>query len=147
MQMQWLIACLCYMGTSQIHVLVPRYQHILKKVWCESGHFCWLSPCQFLSDWTGVRPMFSLCYGTMFLDSCMCFTFPLSYCPRSHGILHAFIAPSVHFHHVLRVCTTLLLCPQYDNVICTEFLLHIPHVLHSKTVKWIIALCMHLQFY
>ena len=61
--------------------------------------------------------MFSLCYGTM-LDSFMCCTFPLGSCPLSHGILHAFTAPSVRFHHVLRVCTTLLLCPQYVNVIC-----------------------------
>ena len=54
--------------------------------------------------------MFSLCYGTMFLDN---FTFPLGYCSCSHRILHAFTAPSVRFHHVLCVCTTLLLCPQY----------------------------------
>ena len=67
----------------------------------------------------------------------MCWTFPLAIgsCPRSHGILYAFIAPSVRFHHVLRVCTTLLLCPQYVKVICTEFLPHYPHVLHSKTIN------------
>ena len=29
-----------------------------------------------LSDWTGARPMSSLCHGTMFLDSFMCCTFP-----------------------------------------------------------------------
>ena len=119
--MRWLIACLCYIVYRYITdscsgTTIPARSE--KKAWCESGHFCWLSPCQFLSDWTGARPMFSLCYGTMFLDSFMCCTFPLGYCPRSHGILHAFTAPLVRFHHVLRICTTLLLCPQYVKVIC-----------------------------
>ena len=44
-----------------------------------------------------------------------------------------FYCTLVRFHHVVRVCTTLLLCPQYVNVICTEFLLHYPYILHSET--------------
>ena len=76
----------------------------------------------------------------------MCCTFQLGSCPRSLGINHAFTVPSVRFHHVLRVCTTLLLCPRYVYVIsyCT---IHMFYMYIPKLSKWIIALCIHLQFY
>ena len=59
-------------------------------------------------------------YWTMFLDSFIWCTFPIGSYPCSHGIIHAFTAPSVRFHHVLRVCTTFLLCPQYVNVLTAQ---------------------------
>ena len=68
----------------------------------------------------------------LFLDSFMCCTFPLGSCPRSYGILHAFTAPSVRFYHVLRVCTTLLLCPQYT---LTSFALSSYYTIHTFYIQ------------
>ena len=127
--MQWLIACLCYLGTSQIHILVPRSQHVLKKgvVWI--WPFLLTQPLS-ISIRLDRRSTYVLCVlhvPTRFLSTL-----------QWHPSRFYYTIGTLPSRPPRLYCTTLLVCPQYVHVIYTAFLLHYPHVLHSKTVKWII---------